>query len=40
MLVHEIAEDFRLVHESTGEGSKRCIVLRKAAGKKSQRGVF
>ena len=32
MLVHEIAEEFQLEHESQGEGVKRHIVLRKLKG--------
>ena len=35
MLVHEIAEEFQLQHESQGEGIKRHIVLSKMTGKTS-----
>ena len=38
MLVHEIAEELQLEHESVGEGVKRHIVLKKVNGNWEQKG--
>ena len=37
MLVHEIAEELQLEHESVGEGVKRHIVLKKVNGNWEQK---
>ena len=37
MLVHEIAEELQLEHESVGEGPKRHIVLKKVNGNWEQK---